>query len=174
MSNDGKPFDGPRIDNVDYFDDIMGDNSAPAIFDGQGFQQYERVQATPNKNGIMILMPCRACGRDKRIDITWPEVFIVAHAPRTNIIPNGWDKSQINQAPYPKLSCDSCQALCGPIIQPDWAMQRIDGALRAGLVSPEALQQDPQVRFVAAAIARQQQQQMPQQGYVGPDGQRYG
>jgi hypothetical protein len=161
MSNDGGPYQGPRDPNVDYFDDIMGDNSPPTIFDGDGFRDYEAIKWVPNAQGLSISMHCRACPRPCRIDVTWPELFVVSHAPRTNVLPQGWVKSEVNGAPFPNVRCNNCGAVCAPIITPEFAQKRVDAALRAGLTNQQTLIQDPQVRHIASLMAQAQMQRPP-------------
>lgn len=165
MSNDGGPYKGDRAQGVDYFDDIMGDNSIPAIFDtdmgGGGMRDYEKVSSHASKSGVKVNMHCRACPAPAEIDIDWTELFLVAMAPRSGILPQGWRRSEVNQAAYPELRCN-CGAICAPIITPDWAQKQLDAALRGGLITSQQLAADPQVRHVQgmlsqAAAARQQQ-----------------
>ncbi len=157
-SNDGGPFKGQRIAGVDYFDDIMGDNSIPAIFDtdlgGGGMRDYEKVSATPNAQGIEVNMHCRACPMPAKIDIDWAELFLVAMAPRSGVLPDGWRRSEANAAAYPDLRCN-CGAVCAPIISPDWAQKQIDAALRGGLLNIQVLQNNPQVRQVQGLLNQQ-------------------
>ena len=164
MSNDGSPFRGQREQNVDYFDDIMGDNSPPPIFDGSidgsggGIRNYDGMRSTPSAAGMEVLMHCRVCPLENRILIPWEELFIVGHAPRSGLLPQGWAKSEVNMAPYPETQC-SCRALCAPIIPPDWAMAKVNAALHSGLITQQKLMADPQVQVLAQRLAQMSQQQ---------------
>jgi hypothetical protein len=157
MSNDGGPYKGQRERGIDYFDDIMSDNSIPAIFDtdlgGGGMRDYEKVSSQPNQSGVTVHMHCRACPSPAEIHIDWTELFMVAMAPRSQMLPQGWRRSEVNQAAYPDLRCN-CGATCAPIITPDWAQKQVDAALRGGLVTPQQLAADPQVRQVQAILAQ--------------------
>lgn len=159
MSNDGGPFRGQREHNVDYFDDIMGDNSAPAIFDGGvakqgGIRNYDGIQEKTTAAGVEVMMHCRACNLENKISIPWTELYIVAHAPQSGLLPQGWRRSDVNMAPYPETFCP-CRTLCAPIVQPDWAARKVDSALRAGLITHQGLMSDPAVMALAQRMAQQ-------------------
>ncbi len=157
MSNDGGPFRGQRDRSVDYFDDIMGDNSIPAIFEGSidqaggGMRNYDGIKATPTAEGMVIKMHCRSCPLENEITIPWTELFVVGHAPRSGILPRGWKASEVNMALYPETHC-SCRTLCAPIVAPDWAARKVDAALKSGLITQQMLWADPEVQAVARAL----------------------
>jgi hypothetical protein len=162
MSNDGGPFRGQRERNVEYFDDIMGDNSPPALFEGSidqsggGMRNYDEAKSEVTAEGIEVQMHCRACPLENKILIPWSELFIVGHAPTSGLLPREWKKSDVNMAPYPETYC-ACRTLCAPIIPPDWAARKVEAALRAGLVSQQQLMSDPQVQALAQHLAQRQQ-----------------
>lgn len=152
---DGGKYKGPRDERGDYFDDIMGDNSIPEIFDGPGMRDYENVSARATQKGPVIDMHCRVCSRGARIQIEWGELFIAAHTPKTGIMPAGWKRSDVNAALYPDLTCQ-CGGDCAPMITPDWAAQQVEAALQSGVLTEQALANDPQVQAVNAAVQQRQ------------------
>jgi len=144
----GGIYRGNREPNVDYFDDIMGDNSVPTIFSGSGMEQLESIQATSNPQGVMVDMMCRppGCGKPVKILLEWPELFIAAHAPATGIVPYGWERSEENMMPYPRMNCSRCGNLIAPMVPPQWAKRQVDSALEAGLITQEELLANPVVQ----------------------------
>jgi len=168
---DGGRYKGAREPGVDLFDDIMGDNRTPDIFrtpEG-GMDEYESVRVTqdPTGKGINISMNCRppGCGARRMIGVTWPELFLIANAPRTGLLPQGWEKSRVTNNPQPILECN-----CGQLVQPqvpsDWAQRQVSSALQQGVVDMATIENDPMVRQV---IAQAQMQQQPPQ-VQGPPG----
>lgn len=155
----GRPYSGNREPNADYFDDYMGDNSAPAIFEGGidkhgGVRDYDDVKYTATPEGVTVSFHCRSCPLPLKLDVTWAELFVVAQAPKTHFLPEGWALSEVNRAPYPAVKCQGCQSLAPIMFTPDWSAKRVDAALRAGLVTPPQLAQDPQVRYVQSLLAQ--------------------
>lgn len=154
MSNDGGPFRGQRERNVDYFDDVMGDNSVPALFDGSidqsggGMRNYDGMKVTPTPEGIDVRMHCRACPLENVITLSWPELFIVSHAARSGMLPAGWKRSDVNMGAYPETHC-SCRTLCAPIVTPDWAAQKVNAAMQSGLITQEVLLKNQEVQALA-------------------------
>lgn len=144
---DGGRYKGPRDARADYFDDYMGDNSPPTIFDGDGMRDYDTVRTTAAQEGIIVEMHCRSCSKGARIVLEWPELFIVAHAPATNMLPAGWKRSDVNSSTYPDLKC-SCGSLCCPMVSPDWAAKQVKSALESGLLTRERLASEPAVQHV--------------------------
>lgn len=155
MSNDAGPYRGLRERNVDYFDDVMGDNNPPAIFEGGidqsggGMRNYDGMKITPTPEGIEARMHCRSCPLENVVLLTWPELFIVSHAARTGLLPKEWKRSEVNMGAYPDTHC-SCRTLCAPIVTPDWAAQKVNAAMQAGLITQEALLRNPEVQALAA------------------------
>lgn len=166
--SDGGQYRGPRSTGCDYFDDIMGDNDVPAIFQTPqgGMGAYESVRPESTPEGIVVHMFCRppGCGNGRNVTITWAELFIVAHAPQTGVLPDGWARSEVNAACYPMLEC-RCGQPIAPMIAPDWAMRQVNSALSQNLTNMQAIGADPQVmRLRQQAAYAQQQQQMPPGG----------
>jgi len=178
---DGGVYRGSRESSADYFDDVMGDNRAPEMFrtDMGGIGEYDDIKSQATPEGIMIIMHCRppGCGKPRQAVLAWGELFVVAHAPQTNILPSGWRVSEVNHAPCPGLKCN-CGEAFEPIIPIDWAYRQVNLALQGGLVTQQQLMGDPEVRRVMQAMQQTQQQQqgqgavqMPQ--HMGPGGGYY-
>ncbi len=152
---DGGVYRGNRVDGADYFDDVMGDNEVPEIFRGSGMEKMEKVVPEPTPAGMYLNMQCRppGCGAEKKIFVPWPELFVVANAPKTGVLPPDWKRSEINQAPVPDLACSRCGTAVSPVIPPDWAARQVDAALQRGWLTVEQLNADPLVQQVRAAVA---------------------
>lgn len=158
---DGGRYRGPRDPKADYFDDIMGDNSTPSIFqtDMGGLDAYERVQKQADSNGITYHMHCRppGCGAPKNVLISWGELFVVAHAPESHVLPPDWKMSEVNMAPCPDCYCQ-CGAPLNPIVTPDEAAREVDQALRRNIITEQQLAADPVVQRVQAILGARQRQ----------------
>jgi hypothetical protein len=154
---DGGKYKGPRDGRADYFDDYMGDNAPPAIFDGDGMRDYDAVRSTATQKGIVVDMHCRACSKSARIELEWPELFVVGHADQTDILPAGWKRSAPNGAAYPEVKC-ACGAVCSPVVTPDWAAKQVEAALKSGLLSRETLASDEGVQQLGRIIASRRAQ----------------
>lgn len=171
---DGGAFKGSRQGGSDYFDDIMADNRVPAMFEtagNTGMAAYEAITQQQTEQGIHITMHCRppGCGNQRGIDISWAELFVVANAPRTGILPEGWKKSNHNHMAYPDLRC-SCSEPVVAMIPCDEAAKLCDQAFKSGVTSFEAIAGDRQVQAVRQKLQAQQQQRQPQQQQYGPPG----
>lgn len=153
--SDGGVFRGAREKGMDYFDDIMGDNTVPAIFDGDGFKNFDSMKTEPTPEGMAIKMHCRACHLEAELLLSWAELFIVAHAPRSGLLPSGWKRSEVNRSAYPEINC-RCDTLLPVNIEPEWAAHQVDAAQRAGLLTPDMLRADPQVQALQQRMAQQQ------------------
>lgn len=167
---DGGRYRGSREHGADYFDDVMGDNRAPEIFrtDMGGIGEYDDVKEHATEEGIVIVMHCRppGCGKPRQVTLTWGELFVVAHAPQTNILPSGWRISEVNHAPCPSLPCN-CGRQIEPIVPVDWAWKQVNLALQGGFTSQQALMGDPEVRRVQAIMQQGQAPMMQQAGMPG-------
>lgn len=164
---DGGMYRGSREQGADYFDDVMGDNKAPEMFrtDMGGFGEYEGIKTAATPEGIQVTMHCRppGCGKPRQCLFTWGELFVIAHAPQTNMLPPGWRVSEVNHAPCPELKCN-CGEAFEPICPPDWALRQIQlAAAPGGHVTQQQLMADPVVRQVQQVIQQRQQQQPQQQ-----------
>lgn len=164
---DGGRYRGSRDSAGDYFDDVMGDNSVPSMFqtDMGGIGEYEGMKERATEQGLVITMHCRppGCGKPREVTISWGELFLVANLPQTGRLPQGWQISQVNQAAYPDLNCN-CGQTVAPMITPDWASRQVELAMNGGLITQEQLARDPQVMAVVGSV-----QQMPAQ-MQGPPG----
>ncbi len=165
---DGGMYRGSREHGADYFDDVMGDNKQPEMFrtDMGGFGEYEGIKTASTPEGIKVTMHCRppGCGKPRECLFTWGELFVIAHAPQTNILPPDWRVSEVNNAPCPSLKCN-CGEPFEPICPPDWAMRQVQLAGQNGLLSQQQLMADPVVRQVQQIL---QQRQQPQQQQPPP------
>lgn len=153
----GGRFTGSRTRGVDYFDDKMTDTKSAGIFQGDGIDDYDRVDNHVTQEGVSSSMHCRACNKQCNITLEWPELFIAAHTPATGIMPSGWQRSDANRALYPELKCQ-CGALASPIVTPEWAEKQVRAALQSGLLTEEQLARDPQVQAVQQMVAQRRQQ----------------
>lgn len=168
MADAGK-YKGPRIHGVDYFDDVMGDNVVPQMFQGAlgggGMESHERTNFERDRQGIVVSCECRQCSSNCRIGVTWGELYKVAAAPQTGVLPNGWQRSDANATAYPDLKCNRCQGLVAIQFEPRWCMDQIRDALGNNVIDQSILANDRDVQEVNARLqGRQQQQQMPGPG----------
>ena len=169
--SDGGLYRGHREDGCDYFDDVMGDNDVPAIFatPGGGLGEYESIKTEATPDGMAVRMHCRppGCGQPRGIEITWAELFIIANAPQTGILPDGWARSETNASCYPAIQC-RCGQPIAPMISPGWAGRQLNDALQANQTSQQALAQDPQVQRLQTMMRGGGGQQQPMQQQQGP------
>jgi hypothetical protein len=168
---DGGIYRGSREQGADYFDDVMGDNETPEMFRTAmgGIGEYEGVKTSASPQGILITMHCRppGCGKPRQALVTWGELFVIAHAPQTNILPSGWRISEVNHAPVPELQCN-CGQPFQPVCPPDWAYRQVNLALQGNVITQQQLLADPVVRQVQGSMQQAQQQQQPQGGVQLP------
>jgi hypothetical protein len=164
-------FNGPRANGCDYFDDVMGDNSVPDIFatPGGGLGAYDSIKTEATPQGIVVSMHCRppGCGSGHNVTIGWDELFAVSHAPQSGWLPEGWTRSEPNQAAYPSQTICGCGQPVAPMIRPSWAKTQIEQALQNNIVSQQQLAASPivmQLRQIMQQGGAPQPQQ-PAQGY---------
>lgn len=146
-------FRGSRVENGEYFDDILGRNDEAGIFEGGGgLGDYDRVQEDISPEGLLFQMNCRKCNALNRNIIPWMDLYLVgSNGPgKSPIIPAGWAYSQNNAALYPtKYKCRRCngeESLC-PMYTPDEAQSHIRAAIGRGFVTvPEAQHWEAQVQ----------------------------
>jgi len=154
-SNTGWKHRGARNERCDYFDDVMSDNKQHGIFAGEGIEDFEGLKVEPQADGISCGMHCRGCSAQADVVLSWPEIWVIGTYQYHNMLPQDWSYSQTNQAAFPaNTRCPRCDFNLVVHIKPMWAKAQIDEALRTGLVSGPALQQDPQVQSVAQAMAQ--------------------
>ena len=157
---------GARQEGVDYGDDIMSDNSGGIFEDSDGLVDYDSVKSRKTREGIEVEAHCRFCNKGCQLTIEWPELFVVAQVPATDLLPRNWTKGEENPAPYPDAHC-SCgngpnNGLLPIFIAPDWAEKELASAIRSNLVTPEQMMQTPMVQDF---LRHPKVQQMLQQGW---------
>ncbi len=164
----GRPWDGPRDPNCDYFDDYMGDNEAPAIF-GPGMKDYDGVRTQKSRQGLQSRFHCRACSLDVVLDVEWHELFIISMMPVTEqisgqpLVPQNWTISEVNRAAYPNMHC-RCGALCALMFTPLECQKEVETAIASRVLDEQQLRAHPAVQAIHNMImeARQRAQQAQQ------------
>ena len=135
---------------MDYFDDVLTDN-APGIFDGSdGAVDYDKIKSKKNREGVVVEAHCRFCNKGCKVTLDWAELFVIAQAPATDLLPRGWAKGEENPAPYADVHC-SCahgpqSGLLPIFVAPDEAEKELASAMRSNLVTAEQLMQNPMVQ----------------------------
>lgn len=169
----GRPWDGQRDPNADYFDDYMGDNEAPGMF-GPGMKDYDRVQVQKNRQGLTCRFHCRGCSADVVLDVEWHELYVVSMMPVTSdlmgggnpILPPQWTLSDVNRSAYPAMKCNKCGALCALHFTPGECRREIESAIESRILGEQQLRAHPAVAGILDMLRRADaaQQQAMQQG----------
>lgn len=168
----GRPWDGARDPNCDYFDDVMGDNDTVGIFQGGAMERREKVAKKKTREGLQTALDCRYCNASCKVMFEWPELFIVAMLPTTSqlwqggLLPQGWKHSEVNGSVYPEVPCNKCGGIIGVHFTPDIAQREIEGAIKSGVISEQWLQQQPAVASLLGQVG-QAQQALQQQQHPG-------
>lgn len=117
-------------------------------------ESFEKIRSYPTAAGMVLEMHCRppGCGKQEQVTVSWPELFIISHAPQTGILPTGWRRSEVNQGAVPELPCPRCGTPIAPVVTPTWAKSQLENALQRGLTSPQMIAADPQVAQLQARL----------------------
>jgi len=135
---------GAREQNVDYFDDILGDNKNTGVFDGMGIDDYDRVKQEIAPDGVHVGLNCRVCNKRSRVTVSWEELFYVGSngGGQPLVLPAGWFKSDENMDCYVQLQCGRCHNMgFAPHFTPDEARGLIKQAANSGFVTPQQVAQ---------------------------------
>lgn len=137
---------GAREQNVDYFDDILGDHKNAGVFDGMGIDDYDRVQQSIGPEGVKVRMNCRSCNNTMNVLLTWEELYYVGSngGGKPLVLPAGWFKSEENMDCYVRLPCGKCGKDHGgfaPHFTPDEARGLIQQAANSGFITPQQVAQ---------------------------------
>lgn len=166
----GRPWDGARDPNCDYFDDVMGDNEGVGIFQGGAMERREKIAKKKTREGLQTALDCRYCNASCKVVFEWPELFIVAMLPQTSrfwqggLLPPQWAHSDVNGTVFPQVPCNKCGGIIGVHFTPDMAQREVESAVKSGIISEEWLAAQPAVAALQAQLhqaqaAVQQQQQ---------------
>lgn len=149
-------YKGARDPRCDYFDDIMGSVEEAGIFNtdhpAEGIRDFENVQVQREREGIRANVPMRHQSGRADLLITWGELYVIAEAPKTGVLPQGWSRSEVNRAAYP----DVYPPL---MVAPDWAQNQLKRAVNDGLLHQADLESDPNVQMLGRFLQQHGAQQ---------------
>lgn len=140
---------GKRIQGSEYFDDILesggiGGTGNAGILNSAGLDDYDSIQEKVIPNGVEVSVNCRLCNSKRGIVMEWPELYqIGSNNPQMPpLIPPGWQFSPNNGSAVFVAACPACgQAGLAVHVTPDEARRKVESAVNAGLIPPQAVQQ---------------------------------
>lgn len=132
----------------DHFDDFLEGDGAiregGGILESHGLRDYEGIETSVIVEGAGVVLNCRRCNKKRRVVVEWPELVILAeNGPgRRAILPQGWRFSENNKDGYVQLNCSSCGSPGYAVhMTPQEAQAHVGAGLKAGLISPQLVQQ---------------------------------
>lgn len=136
---------GSRIENADYFDDILGDNNpnAVGVFQGMGMTDFENIKQKIGPEGVILNMNCRHCNWPTVVTVEWEELYYIGlNGPgKPLVLPRGWVRSDQNMDCYVQLQCGRCHnAGLNPHFSPDEARQLVNQAVQSGFITKQTAQ----------------------------------
>jgi hypothetical protein len=133
-------FRGKREENVDYFDDILGQTGG--IHEGRAMNEFETVQEKIAPDGLQIAMSCHLCGKKALVTLEWEELYVVgANGPgAAPVLPQNWQYSDNNADAFIAIRCPKCGADAGivPHMTPEDARTAVNTAQSRGFIRPDA------------------------------------
>jgi hypothetical protein len=140
---------GKRIADAEYFDDVLesggiGGTGNAGILNSAGLDDYDSVKERTLPDGIEVSVNCRMCNSKRGIVLEWPELYQIGsnNPGLPPLIPPGWRFSPNNGSALFVTGCPVCGRNGLAIhITPDEARRKVESAVAAGLVAPQAIQQ---------------------------------